>query len=173
MKEKIYKKTWFKTVIVLWISVLVFVVSLLWYKLYDTWWVSEEELQLRAADEYKFEQFHLVKETLKNVEKIYGFRSPRTFNRWYGELIIPQNSCYYLVATSLFKEHPDFEKLWSAEFIMGFELESDKYNKKYPKGYFLYPESGLLSYISCIQGIGCYDERESIFKEIISKPCKD
>lgn len=152
--------------------------------IYGIYSISSEEKQAIAIDTYNFEQLKKVKEVLKDIpEEDIVFRDLKELNKKYDVWIVPFNNCYY---TMSLKDLDNYE--WESLYIFWFQLESDKYKKKYGWEYYAYPKYDLPSYEVCAPASkkgnpftvdvkdlikSCKDFRRGDFEYTTSNPCKD
>lgn len=172
--KTIKKNTRIILIIIIWMIML-----LLWGKfIYSAYFISPEEKQAIAVDTYNFEQLKKVKNVLKGIpEEEVNFINLKRFNSKFNQNIEPIKNCYYLTSMNNFDDYTG-----ESTYIFGFQLESNKYKKKYGEEYYAYPKYDLPIRESCFPwgfiGVdtwswSCMDMNKSSFNWTISNPCKD
>ncbi|EKD44468.1 MAG: hypothetical protein ACD_71C00126G0003 [uncultured bacterium (gcode 4)] len=166
-----YTKMW-----IIWISwILILILWVLIWKYGYNYFrygmiVSTEELENRKIDEYNFWELEKVKNLLKWWNKdLYKFNTLKEFNEKYKANIKPIKNCYFLSNTEKF-----FGK---ADYILLFEIFSEKYKNIYKHEYYVYPEIkyNQIEWSLC-WGHGWVCTADIIFWEYIetiSNPCRD
>lgn len=155
-----------------------------WKIIYSAYFISPEEKQAIAIDTYNFEQLKKVKGILKDIPaEEMKFRNLKELNKKYNVEIEPIKNCYYTVTTNFFDEYE-----WESLYIFWFQLESDKFKKKYGWEYYTYPKYDLPPDEICFPSstkwnpftvdikdleTTCTDMTKGRFKSTISSPCRD